>query len=180
MFANALAGPPGAASAFWRECHGQSWVTRHSAFAGELLHDTNCIPLLFHVDGCNHMRDADVHIWSFRSALVSEDMRPWLQKCYLGCVTAESVPTKCMREDAEEHVLRFLGWSLAQTNWPTVGFYGEALSPAQVGPISPWRLAFVGVSIDWMARRDSNRFKQHYGAMMVCEQCCARRVPASG
>ena len=80
VFANALAGPPGAASAFWRECHGPSWFTRHPAFAGELLHDTNFIPLLFHVDGCNLMNDADVHIWSFRSALVSEDMRPWLHK----------------------------------------------------------------------------------------------------
>ena len=178
VFTRSMVGAPGDIARFWQQCSDQTWFEKHP-----VLLDGQTIPLLFHVDGCAVFKDAECHIWSFRSAVHGESddlLHPWQHKCYVGSIPDEMLGHRALREHVEEEILKFIAWSIGHVTWPTHGFYGEILLNRPAGRISPYRLAFAGCCLDWKARRETHRFKRHYGATFICERCMARRVGRDG
>ena len=93
--------------------------------------ETQALALLIHLDGCGMFNETEVHIWSFRSPLAADETRPWAHKNFVVAVPEEAIPNEHMRQQVEQEVLRFIGWSMAQVTLPTHGFYGERLQVAR-------------------------------------------------
>ena len=155
-------------SNFWDHAVNLDWALAHPGVqrlrAESLLGKT--VPLFFHQDGVEIFRDAEANIWSWGSALSSQNSAD--TKFCLGFVWEVAMPNKRVRFEVNQEFCKFIDWCLNICEsglGPQRGFYGEDFAPNSAHAALRGKVLFNGLRAiyagwkgDGKARKNENNF----------------------
>jgi hypothetical protein len=169
---------PDSVARFWSNAEGQDWFACHPGV--QRLRRENMLgktlPLHFHQDGVEVYRDVESNIWSWGSAMTSQNSVE--TKFLLGHVWEFSMPNKDVRKRVNQEFCKYIDWCLRVCEsgmGPTHGFYGEILESKLAGKelFGGWRAVFAGWKGDGKARKVENDFKRAWDSTYICMNCAA-------